>query len=310
MRMFFNDLKNICLKKISQRLHISCLMIGLFCSSATFADASSDWFLAVKNDHLPTITSMLLKGADPNIIEPTRGDHALIVALQENSFKVFDFLVGLSNIHLNWRNQVGNSALMIAAYKKNIDAVQKLIDKGAEVNQTGWTALHYAAAAGSNPIVQLLLDNDAYIDTQSPNKTTPLMMAARGGYILTVKLLLDEGADLTLKNSLGMTALDMAIQHHHQDIMDGLRYRLSQLDQEKNVDAPKPSIELPQIETPKAIMPIDISSDTTSEDAAISMPESDAEFSNTETDNGSQLEFERELNTEPALKIQSIGNSS
>jgi ankyrin repeat protein len=85
-----------------------------------------------------------------------------------------------------------------------------LINKGAEINRAGWTALHYAAASGSLPIIQRLLDESAFIDAESPNKTTPLMMAARSGQSAVVKLLLDEGADPTLKNEAEMSAADFA----------------------------------------------------------------------------------------------------
>jgi ankyrin repeat protein len=52
------------------------------------------------------------------------------------------------------------------------------------------------------------------------------MMAARTGHILTVKLLLDEGADATLKNEAGMTAIDFARLGNYTDIVEGLTYRL------------------------------------------------------------------------------------
>ena len=81
-------------------------------------------------------------------------------------------------------------------------------------------------ASGNNKIVQLLLDKSAYIDAESPNKTTPIMMAARGGHIYTVKLLLDEGADATLRNAQGLSAIDMATMYKHKDIAEGLVYRL------------------------------------------------------------------------------------
>ena len=74
--------------------------------------------------------------------------------------------------------------------------------------------------------VQLMLDRSAYIDAESPNQTTPIMKAARGGHILTVKLLLDEGADVTLKNGAGMTAIDFAREGGFKDIVEGLTYRL------------------------------------------------------------------------------------
>jgi len=146
--------------------------------------------------------------------------------LREKAMKAFNTLLNARGVNLEIRARNGDTALMIAAYTGNKPAVQALLAHEAEVNQTGWTALHYAATVGNNEIVQLLLDHHAYIDAESPNKTTPIMMAARGGHILTVKLLLDEGADATLKNELGMTAIDFARNHGKQDIVDGLTYRL------------------------------------------------------------------------------------
>jgi ankyrin repeat protein len=52
------------------------------------------------------------------------------------------------------------------------------------------------------------------------------MMASRGGHIMTVKLLLDAGADATLRNALGMSAIDFAKAHEFNDIAEGLAYRL------------------------------------------------------------------------------------
>ncbi|WP_369124878.1 hypothetical protein [Mucilaginibacter sp. 5C4] len=46
--------------------------------------------------------------------------------------------------------------------------------------------------------------------------------------MLTVKLLLDAGADATLKNDGGMTAIDLARKFDHVDIADGLAWRLKQ----------------------------------------------------------------------------------
>jgi ankyrin repeat protein len=192
------------------------------------AGSLEDYFSAVKKDDAATISSLLRRGLSPNLIENERGDTGLILALREDSNKVFSVLLNAPSVDLEARARNGDTALMIAAYKGNVGAVKALIEKEVEVNRTGWTALHYAAATGNDEIVRILLDESAYIDAASPNGTTPIMMAARGGHILTVKLLLDEGADVTLKNGAGMTALDFARTAGQNDIVEGLTYRLKQ----------------------------------------------------------------------------------
>lgn len=191
-----------------------------------FGGSYDDFFRAVNLDDPEEIASLLQRGFDPNAIEAVRGDTGLILALREGSAKVFEVLLNARDVELEKRALNGDTALMIAAFKNNKPAVEALLAKGAEVNQPGWAALHYAAAAGNNEIVQLLLDKSAYIDAESLNKTTPIMMAARGGHIQTVKLLLDEGADATLKNDQGMTAIDFADKYDFKDIVEGLTYRL------------------------------------------------------------------------------------
>lgn len=200
--------------------------IASWMPAVVFAGAHDEFFRAVKVDNAAAIRSLLERGLDPNIIEPERGDTGLILALRENSPKAFELLLNARGISLETKARNGDNALMIACYKGNRPAVEALIAKGAEVNRPGWTPLHYAAAIGNNDIVRILLDKSAYIDAESPNKTTPMMMAARGGHIMTVKLLLDEGADATLKNELGMSAIDFAEKHNHKDIVEGLTYRL------------------------------------------------------------------------------------
>lgn len=206
------------------------LLLALAClPSLGRADNVSDaFFKAVRLDGQREIKSLLAKGVNPNLIDKQRGETGLMVALQEDSMKVFGLLLNARGVDLNLRARNGDTALMIAAYKGNVAAVKALLDKEAEPNNTGWTALHYAAAIGNDEIVQMLLDASAYIDAGSPNNTTPIMMAARAGKIMTVKLLLDSGADVTLKNDLGMSAIDLARKFDHNDIADGLTSRLKQ----------------------------------------------------------------------------------
>jgi ankyrin repeat protein len=105
---------------------------------------------------------------------------------------------------------------MLAAITNQLELAKVLIEQGADVNRPGWTPLHYAATRGHREMMRLLLDNDAYIDSESANGTTPLMMAAYSAPPLAVKLLLEEGADPTLINSGHASALDLAMSKDRQ----------------------------------------------------------------------------------------------
>lgn len=190
------------------------------------AGAYDDFFRAVKSDNAHTIRGLLRRGLDPNLIEPERGDSGLILALREESMQAFEALLNADGIDVDMRAFNGDTALMIACFKGNMAAVEALLTRGASVTHSGWTPLHYAAANGSNEIVHLLLARAAPLDARSPNNTTPMMMAAWGGHIMTVKLLLDQGADATLKNDQGMSAIDFAVKAGHTDIAEGLTWRL------------------------------------------------------------------------------------
>ena len=204
------------------------LLLALACLPSVSHASNADAFAkAVQLDDERGMKALLAAGVDPNqVVQKQRGETGLMLAEHEDSKKVFNVLLNARGIDLNLRARNGDTALMIASYKGDVAAVKALLDKEAEPNNTGWTALHYAAAIGNDQIVQMLLDASAYIDAGSPNHTTPIMMAARAGKILTVKLLLDSGADVTLKNDVGMNAIDLAKKFDHDDIAEGLTQRL------------------------------------------------------------------------------------
>ena len=116
---------------------------------------------------------------------------------------------------------------MLACLKGQTALAEKMIGKGADVNKTGWTPLHYAASGGHVALIRLLLEHHAYIDAMSPNRTTPLMMASMYGSPAAVQALLEEGADPLLTNLQGLTALQFAQRANQPDsaelIIKGIR---------------------------------------------------------------------------------------
>lgn len=187
--------------------------------SSAHAGAFEDFFAATRRDDESTVVKLVLRGFDLNTRDE-QGNHALLVAIREGSLKVADFLLEQPLVQVEARNPRGESPLMMAAIKGHLPLAKRLIERKAEVNKPGWAPLHYAA---SNPepvgleLVRLLLEHHAYIDAESPNKTTPLMMAAQYGSPAVVQLLLEEGADATLKNEQNLTALDFAQRAERKD---------------------------------------------------------------------------------------------
>ncbi|MCW5652433.1 MAG: ankyrin repeat domain-containing protein [Hydrogenophaga sp.] len=184
------------------------LLLGLRARANSF----DDFFSAIKRDDVATVRNLARRGFDLNTLN-ANGEHGLFLALRDDAGAVADFLAGQPKVDVNKLSEKGESPLMMAALKGRLELAQRLIARQAEVNKPGWTPLHYAAthAGPTAPaMVRLLLEHHAYIDAESPNRTTPLMMAAHYGSPGVVKLLLEEGADPLLRNEQGMTAIDFA----------------------------------------------------------------------------------------------------
>ena len=184
--------------------------------SNSFAGSYEDFFVAIKRDDARVVAALLNRGFDPDTRSP-ESLGGLYLALRDGSLDCAQVLIKWPKTNIEIRTAQDESPLMIAALKGQLEIARMLIARDADVNKTGWTPLHYAATNGHLPVMDLLLENHAYIDAESPNGTTPLMMAAQYGSPGAVKLLLDSGADPSLKNQLGLTAVDFAHRAHRSD---------------------------------------------------------------------------------------------
>ena len=196
-------------------------------STIVLAGAYEDFFEATKNDQVKVISSLLSRGFDPNTVN-LEGEPAIFHALKNESLNSFELLIRHPKAKLNLKNVHQESVLMLVCLKGNLKLAKLLISLQADINHPGWTPLHYAATGGNIGIIQLLLDESAYIDAESPNGTTPLMMAARYGSPDAVKLLIEEGADVHLKNQIGLTALDFANQSNQSGAVKLIESAISQ----------------------------------------------------------------------------------
>jgi ankyrin repeat protein len=207
-------------KAVSKTLnHIKFLvqLIVLMGFSLAHAGSYDDFFIAIKRNDADAIVTLLNRGFDANTID-TNGNAGLFLAIREPSLKVAEVLIKWPKTKVESRTAKDESPLMMASLKGFVDVCVKLISRGADVNKTGWTPLHYASTTGQVAVIELLLENYAYIDAESPNGSTPLMMAAHYGSPESVQQLLAAGADPLLKNEKGLTAIDFAHGANRADV--------------------------------------------------------------------------------------------
>lgn len=190
------------LKKIAYLI----LAMGVLSANAGSFD---EFFIAIRNDNTSTLRALLQRGFDPNTADE-RGQPGLTLAMQENSPRAAKLLLEQPGLKIDALNLAGESALMMAALKGDMAGVKMLLERGAKVNQGGWSPLHYAATGPEPDIVRLLLARGAEIDATAPNGITPLMMAAQYGSEDSVTLLLERGADPNRRSQRDMRAADFA----------------------------------------------------------------------------------------------------
>lgn len=120
---------------------------------------------------------------------------------------------------------------------RQMQALRLLIKGGAPLearNNSGATPLIFAAGNGGNvtqspeqiAAVKLLLEMGAQVNATDKMRDTALHLAARRGYIESIKLLLAHGADPALKNMYGETAQKMAEPGEgHSDLDQSIRHQ-------------------------------------------------------------------------------------
>ncbi|MHC4540673.1 MAG: ankyrin repeat domain-containing protein [Planctomycetota bacterium] len=102
-----------------------------------------------------------------------------------------------------------------AMVQQQIDVIQTLIAKGADINakdQHGETPL---AEHGSTRIAEFLIPNGADVTAKNNKGETPLHCATFWGYRQIVELLMAHGADINAKTNEGQTATDIAAQQDY-----------------------------------------------------------------------------------------------
>jgi ankyrin repeat protein len=198
-------------------------LVELFLAEGAPVDArnlagSTALYAAAENQRQATVAVLLAKGADPDL--PGRsGVTPLAAAAFNGGDRIVEQLLA-RGAKADIVDTTGKSAITYAAARGFAEIVRRLIDAGVDAKTrygNDLTALMWAAghedgvgARAAEDVVALLLDHGAPIDAVDNRGRTALMMAAELGHAEMVEGLIRRGADQSVKDKAGKSAFDLA----------------------------------------------------------------------------------------------------
>ncbi|KAK8004980.1 hypothetical protein PG990_011017 [Apiospora arundinis] len=149
--------------------------------------------------------------------DPGYGGSELHKSIKNHDVQTLTQLINGST-NLEVEDEYGERPLYLAARLGLLEAVQVLLEKGADVESQNTrsldfpNALYQAVSRNSVQIAEVLLQHGADINAWTWNGTTPLAIAVGGRAVEIVDLLLQYGADKEAKDNNGITIRALAAE--------------------------------------------------------------------------------------------------
>lgn len=163
----------------------------------------------IPDEAMSGIVQVLLeKGADPNGFEEELGVMPIHMALYENMPLTMKALIqGGADIYA--LNTDGQSAMDLAL-GLGLEGVKLLADAGIDLNKVDINGRTFLHMTRKPDIAAFLIEKGLDVNEKDNGGNTPLHTASKAGIAAVVQALLQAGANPTIKNNEGKTALDIA----------------------------------------------------------------------------------------------------
>ncbi|XP_071086322.1 ankyrin-3-like, partial [Haliotis cracherodii] len=169
--------------------------------------------IAAKAGYVKLVVFLMKKRADMSLANKC-GENILHQACRGGDIETVREVLAQDKLDINSSSKNGETPVMMAARAGYVELVDFLVKKGADmslVNSGGDNILHQACRGGDIETVKTVLAQDKLdINSRSKNGETPVMMAARAGYVELVDLLVKKGGDMSLVNNSGDNILHQA----------------------------------------------------------------------------------------------------
>lgn len=145
----------------------------------------------------------------------------LLNAVTKNRLVMAKILIS-EGANVNFKDQFGKSALILATNEGNEELVKILLDQNADVNVSntgGWTPLMLASWYNFEGIVKLILSKDLDVNIKGNRGQAALMYAVSRDYRKIAQLLIERGANGSIQDDNGNTALVIAQRNGFLEIV-------------------------------------------------------------------------------------------
>ena len=164
----------------------------------------------------PEVTALLLKYVE---------DISLFEASAAGKFDVVAHLLYTHPDSVNDHAEDGFTPLGLASYFGQFEVARYLVLKGADVNlpsDNGFRVfpIHSAAAGSYNDIARMLIENGANVNVKQQAGATPLHSAAQNGNLELLILLLENGAETDVRMEGGKLPADLAMEKGFTEIAE------------------------------------------------------------------------------------------
>ena len=168
---------------------------------------------ATQSGRIEEALQLIRQGEDPNAKHSCKGMAALHIA-SINGNKDVVRLLQARDININIQDDDGNTALHHAVSSNNLDILKTLLMHKLDVNiqnRFGQTPLHVAAAEPEHPdLFATLMNHNARFDLPDQSRRLAIHYAAEAGHEQALKILVANKADVNATARDGHTALHYA----------------------------------------------------------------------------------------------------
>ncbi|KAF7990242.1 hypothetical protein HCN44_000047 [Aphidius gifuensis] len=165
---------------------------------------------------------LVAAGREIRLIVDGRGKIPLLLAVEAgNQSMCRELLAQQAPEQLRATTPSGDTALHLAARRRDVDMVRILVDYGAQVdiqNGEGQTPLHIASAEGDETLVKYFYGVRASASIADHQDRTPMHLAAENGHATVIELLADKfKASIFERTKDGSTLMHIASLNGHSE---------------------------------------------------------------------------------------------